>query len=1128
MLSSSAARKRPIVVLAVVLCLVSAGVARFGFITGGETRAQAPKMFDPSATIVVNDTTDTIHSPGCATTGTGTCSLRDAILFTNAATAAGGGTNTITLGAGTFNLSITGSGENAAATGDLDILAPPTGFINTLNINGAGAASTIIQWSPAVPAASRDRIIDAHPNAPPNGSIILSISGITFTGGNSVTSSGGVMLTGRPGDVTNLTNSVFDSNTAFTNGGVISQSSSAASHDLTITNCVFNNNLAGGGGGAVNYSGLGTVTITNSTFSNNRTGPVGANTGGSGGALSTSGGGNGGTYNVSRNVFINNQVLNSTAQGGAVINTNGTLNISFNRFSGNTVPTPANGITLAQTGGATVNVINANDNWWGQNSGPVANDAVVLAAGGTINLTTWLQLRHSASPSAVLIGGTSTLTADILGRNLGGPIAPANLTGLPAFPSPAGTIFGNPQKGTLSVVSTQFVNGQATATFTAGNVSASCGAGGGADATADSQTINAAITVQCPDLTIAKSNNVANNAVVGQPWTWTLTVSNGGNANAVFSSGQTIFTDNLPNGANITYGTPTTAANATCTINGTKDLSCTANAGGVTIAPVGSITVTVTGTGTAPATQANPRGGGNVTVDSGASIVESNEGNNTAASNTVTVGKANTTASITNNPATTVVGQAYTVNFSVSVTAPGSATPTAPTGNVQVSDGSQTCLGAINAGGTGSCSLTSTTAGNKTLTATYQGDTNFNASLASTGVAHTVNKADTTASISADTPDPSNVGQNVTVTYSVAVTAPGVGTPGGNVVVSDGTTICTGTVAAGQCTGPMNTAGSRNITATYQGDTNFNASPASANAPHVVGQVTWTGASSTAFAANTNWNTGLAPGSGDTAIIPTGATNQPTISGATSLASLSVASGRTLTVNNALTVSGTLTNNGTINGTGTIINNFSNAGTIAPGLSPGILNITGTYANPGTLNIEIGGTGGPGVNPNGHDQLLVSGTATLGGTLNVTLTNGFTPAPGNSFLILDTASSTGTFATTNLPNIGTNTWNVAYNNANGTVTLTVVAPTAANVGVSGRVLTSEGRGVSKARVTLTDSGGDIVYSMTNSFGYYRFVNVGVGQTYVIAVRSKQYQFTPRTIQVSEELTDVDFIADPEN
>jgi len=51
--------------------------------------------------------------------------------------------------------------------------------------------------------------------------------------------------------------------------------------------------------------------------------------------------------------------------------------------------------------------------------------------------------------------------------------------------------------------------------------------------------------------------------------------------------------------------------------------------------------------------------------------------------------------------------------------------------------------------------------------------------------------------------------------------------------------------------------------------------------------------------------------------------------------------------------------------------------------------------------------------------------------------------------------------------------------------------------------------------------------MTSSFGYYRFVNVAAGQTYVIAVTSKQYQFTPRVIQVSDELTGIDFIADPE-
>jgi hypothetical protein len=77
-------------------------------------------------------------------------------------------------------------------------------------------------------------------------------------------------------------------------------------------------------------------------------------------------------------------------------------------------------------------------------------------------------------------------------------------------------------------------------------------------------------------------------------------------------------------------------------------------------------------------------------------------------------------------------------------------------------------------------------------------------------------------------------------------------------------------------------------------------------------------------------------------------------------------------------------------------------------------------------------------------------------------------------------------------------------------------------------LTSEGRGVSYARVTLNDASGNIVSAITNPFGYYRFVNVAAGQTYLIAVTSKQYQFTPRTIQVSDELSGVDFIADPEN
>ncbi len=85
-----------------------------------------------------------------------------------------------------------------------------------------------------------------------------------------------------------------------------------------------------------------------------------------------------------------------------------------------------------------------------------------------------------------------------------------------------------------------------------------------------------------------------------------------------------------------------------------------------------------------------------------------------------------------------------------------------------------------------------------------------------------VNQGTTTVTIDTDLPDPSNVGQIVTVDYSVAV-ATGVGTPTGDVVVtiSGGAETCTGTVATGMCDITLTAPGSRTLTATYVGDANF-------------------------------------------------------------------------------------------------------------------------------------------------------------------------------------------------------------------------------------------------------------------------------------------------------------------
>ena len=111
----------------------------------------------------------------------------------------------------------------------------------------------------------------------------------------------------------------------------------------------------------------------------------------------------------------------------------------------------------------------------------------------------------------------------------------------------------------------------------------------------------------------------------------------------------------------------------------------------------------------------------------------------------------------------------------------------------------------------------------------------YNASPASAVVSHQVNRADTTAAITSDSPDPSDLGQPVTVEFAVAPVAPGSGTPIGEVTVTDGVDTCTGTVVAGSCEITLKTVGARTLTATYAGDANLNSSTSAAE-PHTVQQ----------------------------------------------------------------------------------------------------------------------------------------------------------------------------------------------------------------------------------------------------------------------------------------------------
>lgn len=88
----------------------------------------------------------------------------------------------------------------------------------------------------------------------------------------------------------------------------------------------------------------------------------------------------------------------------------------------------------------------------------------------------------------------------------------------------------------------------------------------------------------------------------------------------------------------------------------------------------------------------------------------------------------------------------------------------------------------------------------------------------------------------------------------------------------------------------------------------------------------------------------------------------------------------------------------------------------------------------------------------------------------------------------------------------------------------IFAPTAASVSVSGRVMTTDGRGLKNAVVVLADMNGYTRTARTSTFGYYHFKEVDVGQTYIFNARSKSYQFTPQTVSVFDNIRNLNFIA----
>jgi len=98
-----------------------------------------------------------------------------------------------------------------------------------------------------------------------------------------------------------------------------------------------------------------------------------------------------------------------------------------------------------------------------------------------------------------------------------------------------------------------------------------------------------------------------------------------------------------------------------------------------------------------------------------------------------------------------------------------------------------------------------------------------------------------------------------------------------------------------------------------------------------------------------------------------------------------------------------------------------------------------------------------------------------------------------------------------------------------TFTSQLLAPTAAAVSISGRVLSSSGSGVRGARLSLVDlRSGRSLSATSNSFGYYSFSNVQVGNTYTLSASSSgrfTLTYPTRILTPYDAVSDLNFTPD---
>ena len=431
--------------------------------------------------------------------------------------------------------------------------------------------------------------------------VTVTITNLTLTNGTAEEYGGAIYNSGN----LNVNNSTFTNSTANYNGGAIYNEG-----NLTLGNSTFTGNTANAGGAITNVDG--TLTVGNSTFTGNTAPHGGAITnvdgtltvGNSTFTGNTASDAGGAIYNFTGTLTVGNSTFTgntATGDGGTIYTCEGSSTVRNSTFTGNTAP---HGGAIANWG-TNVSVsfcrildngtneiysqgsVDAKYNWWGSNDDPSSK------VSGGVDVSPWLVLTVTNDNSTILVGGNSTVTAD-LQHDSNNKYHDPKTEGHVPDGIPVTFNLSDTSLGSLSTTSATLTNGTAVTNFTATNTGTE-----NVTATVDNQNNSTLIAINKLNTTLVVGNVTVKD---GQTATVNATLRdenghplNGQEISFTVNGTTQKKTTNSEGVATLNY-TPTNAGSYTVTAsyNGSVDYLTSIVNGTLTVDPVSYLYVNVT------------------------------------------------------------------------------------------------------------------------------------------------------------------------------------------------------------------------------------------------------------------------------------------------------------------------------------------------------------------------------------------------------------------------------------------------------------------------------------------------------------------------------------------------------